>query len=287
MSVTTPDGRVTVPALIARKGGSAKISAITAYDFTMARLIDRAGVDVILVGDSLASVIQGEDNTLPVTLDEVVYHSRCVTRGVTHALVVGDMPFLSCQVSVEKALEAAGRLIKEGRVSAVKLEGGLAIAKTIQRLVEIEIPVMGHVGLTPQSYHRMGGHKVQGKVRSKTARPEAGTRERVLADAIAVQEAGAFAVVLEGIPADLAKEITSTLAIPTIGIGAGADCDGQIIVSYDMLGLEDRTKPRFVKRYAELGTEVSDAVRRYVEDINSGAFPLEEHSFRVAKLKIV
>jgi 3-methyl-2-oxobutanoate hydroxymethyltransferase len=251
---------------------------LTAYDFTSAKLIDAAGVDVILVGDSLGSVIQGLETTLPVTLEEVIYHSRCVTRAARRALVVGDLPFLSYQVSIERAIESAGRLLKEGGVSAVKLEGGLAMSETIRRIVELDIPVMGHVGLTPQSFHRMGGHKVQG--RQSGSSEIAGTRERVLEDALAVERAGAFACVLEGIPADLGREITAALAIPTIGIGAGADCDGQILVSTDLLGMSTEPSPKFVKRYAELAETITSAVATYAAEVRDGAFPGDEHSFR-------
>jgi len=252
--MTTPlkRTRVRVPDILARKSPGAstkdKISVITAYDYTMARLLDAAGVDVILVGDSLGSVVQGEATTIPVTMDQMAYHCRCVTKGAEYALVVGDMPFLSYQASPERAIESAGRLLKEGGVAAVKLEGGVHIAPTIERLTQMDIPVMGHVGLTPQSYHRMGGYKVQGTAEKKgSKRSEAGTRSRVIEDALAVQAAGAFAVVLECIPVDLAQEITRQLDIPTIGIGAGPHCDGQVLVSADMFGFQAKA-PSFVKR---------------------------------------
>ena len=274
--------QVTVPAVSAFKRSITKshISALTAYDFLTAKLLDDAGVDVILVGDSLSSVVQGLKNTLPVTLDEMVYHSRCVSRAVKRALVVGDMPFMSYQQSVEKALESAGRLMKEGGVAAVKLEGGIPMHETIARLVDVDIPVMGHVGLTPQSYHRMGGHKIQGK---KNGSLEAGTYERILNDAIAVEEAGAFSVVLEGVPSELAEEITAELSIPTIGIGAGVECDGQILVTQDMLGMFPDFQPRFVKRYAELASEIQSAVREYITDVQKASFPAEEHTVHLPK----
>lgn len=286
--------RVTVPALSALKARSIKITALTAYDYTMARLVDRAGIDVILVGDSVGSVVQGLETTLPVTLDEMVYHCRCVSRGVSRALLVGDLPFMSYQVSVAQALEAAGRMLKEGGASAVKLEGGVHVAETIRRLAEVDIPVMGHVGLTPQSYHRMGGHKVQAKRRSRDM--AVGSRERVIQDAIAVEEAGAFSVVIEGVPADVAVEITETISIPTIGIGAGAGCDGQILVLTDMLGMNPDFAPRFVKRYARLAQEIGGALSAYIQEVRSGQFPSAEYSFKpqtesdgpiVSKLKVV
>ncbi len=271
--------RVTVPAVLSSKQltPQKKLVAITAYDYTMARLVDAACVDIVLVGDSLGAVVQGMETTLPVTLDEIIYHTRCVMRGVQHALVVADLPFMSYQVSAEMALESAGRILKEAGASAVKLEGGTAVAHTIERLVSVDIPVMGHVGLTPQSYHRMGGHKVQG--RASSAEHKAGSRERVLEDALAVQSAGAFACVLESIPSDLAAEITGALEIPTIGIGAGVECDGQILVSTDVLGLNPEFNPKFVKRYAELGRAVIAAVENYAAEVRSGEFPDQQHSF--------
>jgi len=267
--------KVTVPDLQRMKEAGTKITALTAYDFPFAQIVDQAGVDVILVGDTLGMVVQGLDTTLPVTIDEIIYHCRMVARGRRRALLVGDMPFLSYQVSVEDALRNAGRLVKEGAVEAVKLEGGLPMAPTIRALTAVDIPVMAHIGLTPQSVHRMGGHKVQGRRRGRGP----GERERLLADALAVEEAGAFAVVLEGIPLDLAEEITLRLTIPTVGIGAGVHCDGQILVLHDLLGLFDRFVPKFVKRYAELGRAAGDAVGEYVREVQKGAFPDDAHSF--------
>ena len=263
--------RVTVPSLVRRKGRGERIAMLTAYDFGFARIFDAAGIDVLLVGDSLGNVIQGQDTTLPVTLDEVVYHTRAVARGARRALVVGDMPFGSYQVSPEEAVRSAIRLVKEGGAHAVKLEGGLAVREAIARIVAAEIPVMGHVGLTPQAIHRMGGHRVQGRTEA--------SRARVSADARAVEEAGAFGVVLEGVPADLAAEITGALAIPTIGIGAGVGCDGQVLVMHDLLGLSDWT-PSFVKQYASLGSLASQAARRFADEVACGKFPGEEHSYR-------
>jgi 3-methyl-2-oxobutanoate hydroxymethyltransferase len=263
--------RVTVRTLAARRQRGERISMLTAYDFAFARIFDQSGIDVLLVGDSLGNVVQGQDTTLPVTLDEVVYHTRLVVRGARRALVVGDMPFGSYQVSPEDAVRSAIRLVKEGGAQAVKLEGGVTMAETIARIVRAEIPVMGHVGLTPQAVHRMGGFRVQGR--------SAGERARVLADAEAVQEAGAFAVVLEGMPPDLAAEITRKLEIPTIGIGAGPHCDAQVLVWQDMAGLRGGRAPRFVKKYADLRGDLKDAASAYAAEVASGAFPAAEHSF--------
>jgi len=266
--------KVTVPGCLAAKGAR-KLAMVTAYDFTFARIADAAGADMLLVGDSLGMVVQGHENTLGVTMDEMVYHSRMVVRGRTRALVVGDMPFLSYQVSVPEALANAGRLIKEGGVEAVKLEGGVNVADTIARIVDVDIPVVGHIGLTPQSVHRMGGHKVQGRRTGNAP----GARERLLQDAKAVEAAGAFAMVIEGVPADLAASITAAVQIPTIGIGAGAACDGQVLVLHDVLGLEQRIAPKFVKRYAELGSAATGAIGEYVREVREGSFPSREHEF--------
>jgi 3-methyl-2-oxobutanoate hydroxymethyltransferase len=263
--------RVTVPSLLRKKQRGEPIAMLTAYDFTFARIFDTAGIDVLLVGDSLGNVVQGQDTTLPVTLDETVYHTRMVARGAARALVVADLPFGSFQISPEDALRSAIRCLKEGGAHAVKLEGGRHMAATIERIVAAEIPVMGHVGLTPQAVHRMGGHRVQG-------RSEDGAR-RVIEDAHAVQEAGAFALVLEGLPADLAAAITGELEIPTIGIGAGVACDGQVLVMHDMLGLSDWT-PSFVKQYAGVGVTVTQAARRFAEEVRERKFPDDEHSYR-------
>ena len=229
----------------------------------------------LLVGDSLGMVVQGLPNTLPVTIDEVCYHGRAVARAARRAQVVGDMPFLSFQVSSEKALEAAGKLLKEGAVEAVKLEGGEAIAETVARIVAAGIPVMGHVGLTPQSLHAMGGFRVQGKSEDAAA--------RVLRDAKALEQAGVYAIVLEGVPADLGRRITESVAVPTIGIGAGPWCDGQVLVCYDFLGMYGEIRPKFVKRFAELGTAVVEATKSYVREVRSQAFPTHEHSFGMGK----
>ena len=274
--------KVTVPEILKRKGSGDRrdrslppIVALTAYDFPFGRIADEAGVDVILVGDSLGMVGQGLETTLPVTMDEMVYHCRMVARARRRALLVADLPFLSYQVSPMDAVANAGRLIKEGGAEAVKLEGGVVMADTIRAIASVDIPVMGHIGLTPQSVHRMGGHKVQGKRHGD----KAGQRERVIDDAVAVEDAGAFAIVLEGIPLDLAAEITDRLTIPTIGIGAGPYCDGQILVMHDVLGLCDRYAPKFTKRYAELWQSASDAIGAYAREVRDGTFPSDEHSF--------
>jgi len=267
----TREHRITIPSLLARKERGERIAMLTAYDFTFASIFDAAGIDILLIGDSLGNVVQGQDTTLPVTLDEVVYHTRLVARGAQRAMVVSDMPFGSYQISAEDAVRSACRCVKEGGAHAVKLEGGEHIAATIERIVAAEIPVMAHVGLTPQSIHRMGGHRVQGR--------DEASRTRVIRGAQAVEAAGAFAVVLEGVPADLALEITQLLTIPTIGIGAGVHCDGQVLVMHDMLGLTDWT-PSFVKQYVNLGSLVSQAARNFAEEVANSKFPDAKHSYR-------
>jgi len=272
--------KVTVPEILKRKQGGKKIAMLTAYDYPFARILDEAGVDVLLVGDTLGMVVQGLDTTLPVTVDEIIYHLKMVARARIRALVVGDLPFLSYQVSTEEALRNAGRMMKEGGAEAVKLEGGIHMAETIAALTAVDIPVMGHIGLTPQSVHRMGGHKVQGKKHGRMA----GGRERLLDDAVAVEEAGAFALVLEGIPLDLAAEITERVSIPTIGIGAGVGCDGQVLVLHDLLGLFDKFAPKFSKRYVNLKEIVAGAVRQYIDEVQHGEFPTDAHSFHSPKI---
>jgi len=244
---------------------------VTAYDYTMARLVDRAGVDMVLVGDSLGMVVQGHADTLPVTLDQMVYHVRCVSRGLERAHLVADMPFMSYQISPEQALQSAGRFMQEGRAHSVKLEGGERSAPAIQRCVDAGIPVVAHIGLTPQSVHAMGGFKVQG--RSQAA------AERLLNDARAVEQAGAFCLVLEGIPTRVATRITESISIPTIGIGAGPNCDGQVLVCNDILGMDLSFKPKFVKRYAELEHTIVGAFETYASEVRDGSFPGPEHSF--------
>src|SRR5579862_4697799 len=257
--------KVRAPDLTLMKARGERIVMLTAYDATMARLLDRAGIDVLLVGDSLGQVILGLDTTIPVTLDAVIHHTRAVTRGASRALVVADMPFLTYQVSAEEALRNAARLFQEGGAAAVKLEGGRSLAATVRRLTDAGLPVMGHVGLTPQHVHRLGGMRQQ-------ARNDEAAQELIL-DALALEDAGAFAVVLEAIPDTVAEAVTSRLRIPTIGIGAGPHCDGQVLVSYDILGLFDRFVPPFVKPYARLGDAVVEAARNFAEDVRQGRFP--------------
>jgi 3-methyl-2-oxobutanoate hydroxymethyltransferase len=263
--------KVTVPEILKMKRAGRKIAVLTAYDYSFARILDDAGIDILLVGDSVGSVVQGQESTLPVTLEEMIYHTRIVARGRKRALLVADMPFLSYQVSVEEAKRNAGRFLSEGGAEAVKVEGGVPVLKTIEAIVQMGIPVMGHVGLTPQSIHRFGGYKVQGK--------EKEAREKIMRDALAVEEGGAFSIVLEGIPLDLAEEITRRLSIPTIGIGAGIHCDGQVLVVHDMLGLFDMYTPKFVKRYANVAGVMTDAVKRFIAEVREGSFPDDEHSF--------
>ncbi len=245
---------------------------VTAYDFTMARLVDEAGVDMVLVGDSLGMVVQGLSTTLPVSLDEMTYHCRAVARGLGHAHLVGDLPFMSYQVSPQQAVESAGRLMKEGACESVKLEGGQEVAEHVFRIARAGVPVVGHVGLTPQSVHALGGFKVQGR--------GADGAEKVLADALALEQAGAFALVLEAIPPDLAARVTEAIAIPTIGIGAGSACDGQVLVCTDLLGLARGHQPKFAKRFAELGDAAVAAFAAYVSEVRSGAFPTAAHSYK-------
>jgi 3-methyl-2-oxobutanoate hydroxymethyltransferase len=270
-AVPSKSERITVPALRARKGGPEPLVMITAYDATFARMLDEGGADLLLVGDSLGMVIQGEADTLSVTVDDVVYHCRAVARGARRAHVVGDMPFGSYQVNADDAVRNAWRLVAEGRAHSVKLEGGRTVAPTIARIVAAGIPVMAHVGLTPQSVHAMGGFRVQGRDTSDAA--------RILDDARAVAEAGAYALVLEGIPGDLAARITAEVPIPTIGIGAGVDCDGQVLVCYDLLGLTPDLKPKFVKRYDDLFDRGVAAARAFCDEVRGRRFPGPEHTF--------
>ncbi len=274
MSTQSASGgrRMSVPELQAMKQRGEKIAVLTAYDYLFARVLDAAGVDVILVGDSLAQVVLGLDSTLPVTVDDMIYHARAVRRGVERALVVVDLPFLSYQISREDALRNAGRVLKETGASAVKLEGGSErIAQTVQALVEVGIPVMAHLGFTPQSVHTLGGFRVQGR--------GDGARERLLAEAHALEDAGAFALVLELVPGAIADEVSRAVHIPTIGIGAGAGCDGQVLVLHDMLGLNTEFKPRFLRRFAELRESADAGVRGYVEAVKAGEYPAAEHTF--------
>jgi 3-methyl-2-oxobutanoate hydroxymethyltransferase len=267
--MTLDDARpVRVPDLKAMKRRGEKIVMLTAYDASMARLLDRAGVDVLLVGDSLGMVIMGCENTLPVTLEAMLHHVRAVRRGVRRALVVADMPFMSYQVSVAEAVRNAGRLIQEGGASAVKLEGGRPVLDVVRRLTEIGIPVMGHLGLVPQSVHQLGGFRPRARDEREA--------ERLLEEARELEQAGAFALVLESIPAEVARSVTQALSIPTIGIGAGPHCDGQVLVSYDIFGLYEGPLPPFVKQYARLGELMVEAARAYAEDVRQGRFPPQE-----------
>ena len=259
--------RLTVPQLMEKKRRGEKITMLTAYDFTMAQLLDQSGVDTLLVGDSMAMVVQGHENTLPVTLDEIIYHAEMVGRAAKHALVIVDIPFPINHQGVYQAVEAAGRILKETRCQAVKLEGGAEQSEVINALVTAGIPVMAHVGLRPQAVHTMGGYKIQRD------------REQLIVDATAAQKAGAFGIVLECIPADIGKELSEILDIPTIGIGAGPDCDGQVLVINDMLGLTSGYVPSFVKEYANLKETIQTAATEWCSDVREKAFPGEEHSF--------
>ena len=265
-----PRAKVTAPAVVAMKRRGEPITVLTAYDFPTARLADQAGVEILLVGDSLGTVVLGYESTLPVTLEDMLHHTRAVTRAKPSAMVVGDMPFMSYQVSPSQAVATAGRMVQEGGADAIKLEGGARVADAVQRIVEAGIPVMGHLGLTPQSVLAFGGYKVQ-------ARGEA-DQERLIADAKTLERAGCFSIVLEGIPARLGATVSRALEIPTIGIGAGVQCDGQVLVTLDVLGLYHGHTPKFVRRYAELGEAMRDAFARYVADVKARSFPSDAES---------
>ncbi|MFQ5454870.1 MAG: 3-methyl-2-oxobutanoate hydroxymethyltransferase [Nitrospirota bacterium] len=254
-----------------KKKDGKKITMLTAYDYPFAKIVDEAGIDIILVGDSLGVVVQGMENTLSVTMDEMIYHTQMVSAGVKDALVIGDMPFMSYQTSIDDAVRNAGRFLKEGGAAGVKLEGGAIVIDRIEAFAAWGIPVMGHIGLTPQSIHKMGGFKVQGR--------GAEVAERLITEAKKIEEAGAFSIVLEGIPVNLAKDITDALSIPAIGIGAGPYCDGQVLVIHDMLGVFDRFTPKFVRRYADIKGESLKAVKMFKEDVEMGRFPKEEESY--------
>ncbi len=271
MSATLERKKITVPAIMAMKQRGEKIAALTAYDFLLANILDEAGLDLVLVGDSVAMVFAGYETTLPITLEEIIYHTRAVRRGLKNALLVADLPFLSYQVSPEQAVLNAGRLLKEGGAEAVKLEGGSVMAETIRRLVQVGIPVMGHLGLTPQSINAFGGYALQ-------ASQEASAK-KLLQEALQLEDAGVFAIVLEKIPAAVAHEVTQTLKVPTIGIGAGPHCDGQILVTHDMLGLFDKFKPKFVRRFAEAGKLIREASAAYCNEVKAGEFPNEQESY--------
>jgi len=267
-----PAKKVTSAAVREGKGKGEKLVVVTAYDVSFARLADRAGVDIVLVGDSLGMVVQGLPNTLPVTLDEMIYHCRMVVRGVNNAHVVADMPFMSYQASTEDGVRAAGRLLKEGGAEAVKLEGGVEVAGLVARLVSVGIPVMGHVGMTPQSVHKLGGFKVQGRTDAQA--------QTILAGAQALADAGVYAMVIEDVPSSVGATVTRAVAVPTIGIGAGPACDGQVLVMHDLLGLDPDWSPRFARRYAELGRDVMAAFAAYASDVRSGSFPAEKETAR-------
>lgn len=268
-----PTGKVTTLRLQEMKQKREKITVLTAYDYSTAKLVDEAGVDVVLVGDSLGMVLLGYDSTLPVTMDDMLHHTKAVARGTRHALVVSDMPFMSYYVSVSESVRNAGRFLQEAGANAVKLEGGREIADTVKAIIAAGIPVMGHLGLTPQSVNQLGGFRVQG-------RDEAAARQ-IINNALALQDAGVFAIVLECIPAALAKMVTTRLDIPTIGIGAGAECDGQVLVFHDLVGLYSDLSPKFVKRYASLRSDIKDAIVRYRDEVKAGVFPGQEHGFEM------
>ena len=257
--------RITTQTVVDMKHAGEKISMLTSYDFTMARIVDQAGIDIILVGDSASNVMAGNETTVPFTMDQMIYHTQCVVKAVDRALVVGDLPFMAYQVTTKEALKNAGRMMKEAGAHAIKVEGGKPIATTVKRIVEAGIPVMGHLGLTPQSIYKFGTYKVRA-----TEQQEA---DELINDAKALEDAGCFAIVLEKIPHKLAEKVTAALSIPTIGIGAGAKCDGQVLVVHDMLGLNKDFNPRFVRRYADLHTVMTDAIQNYVSDVKDVSFP--------------
>jgi 3-methyl-2-oxobutanoate hydroxymethyltransferase len=265
------DNRISITDLKAKKKKGEKIVMFTVYDYPNARLVDEAGVDIAFIGDTLGMVVLGYETTVPVTMDEMLHHTKAVARGAKRAHVLADMPFLSYQVSSEDALRNAGRLLQEGGAQSVKLEGGIQVAETVRRIVDAGIPVMGHLGLTPQSINQLGGYKIQGKT------PKAAVK--LLNDAVALEQAGAYAVVLECVPVHLAKAITDRIGIPTIGIGAGPDCDGQVQVFHDLLGLYQEFLPKHARRYANVGDTIREAVRAYAEDVRAGRFPTEAESF--------
>ncbi|WP_366923527.1 3-methyl-2-oxobutanoate hydroxymethyltransferase [Metallumcola ferriviriculae] len=264
--------KVTINILRQMKAGKEKITMLTAYDYPTALLVDRAGIDMILVGDSLGMTVLGLEDTVPVTMEDMIHHTRAVTRAVSRCFVVADMPFMSYNISREEAIRNAGRLVKEAGAHAVKLEGGVEMAPVVKAIVDAGIPVLGHLGLTPQTATKLGGFKVQG--RSDTA------ADKMLSDARALQEAGVFGIVLECVPVTLADMVTSSAQVPTIGIGAGPGCDGQVLVYHDLLGLFDRFQPRFVKRYRDLSQEITEALTEYKEEVQTGSFPAEEHTFK-------
>ncbi len=267
-----PAKKVTVPDILQKKKDGEKITMLTAYDCPTASVLGRVGIDILLVGDSVNMVVAGEPNSLTATMEQMIYHSRAVANAEPASLIVGDMPFMSYQLSPMQAAENAGRLVAEGRSETVKLEGGAEFVKEVEAIDKCGIPVMGHLGLTPQAVHKMGGFKVQG-------RDEAAAK-KLLDDALALEAAGAFSIVLEGIPAEVAANLTEALEIPTIGIGAGPDCDGQVLVTPDLLGIFERFVPKFVKRFAHLAPMVEEAVQTYIDEVKTGKFPAEEHTYK-------
>lgn len=267
---TSPE-KVTTQTIVEMKQRNEKISMLTAYDFTMAGILDVAGIDVILVGDSASNVMAGYETTVPMTLDHMIYHTSCVVRGVSRALVIADLPFMSYQVTAKEALISAGRMMKEAGAHAIKIEGGKPVAPTVKRIVEAGIPVMGHLGLTPQSIYKFGTYKVRAKEEEEA--------NQLLEDAKRLEKAGVFSIVLEKIPASLAKKVTESVSIPTIGIGAGEGCDGQVLVTHDMLGLNKDFSPRFLRRYADLYSSMADAVTHYIDDVKKGNFPNESERY--------
>lgn len=264
--------KITIQDFFKKKAEGKKITMLTAYDYPFAKIVDEAGIDGIIVGDSLGMVVQGLENTLPVTMDEMIYHTKIVSRAVQNAMVIGDLPFMSYQSGVEEGIRNAGRFLKEAGATAVKIEGGAEVADHIRAMTRSDIPVMAHIGLTPQSIHRMGGYKVQGKTEESA--------KRLLEEAHIAEDAGAFSLLLEAIPMGLAERITKELSIPTIGIGAGPHCDGQVLVLHNVLGLFDRFLPKFAKRYTSLKDEALKAVKIYKEEIEEGVFPSKEQSFK-------
>ena len=267
------DKKFTIKSFQKAKDEKRPISMLTAYDYSMAKILDGAGADALLVGDSLGMVVQGHDSTIPVTIDDMIYHAKAVNRAAKRALVIVDMPFMSYHVSMEEAVRNAGRLMKEGGAHAIKLEGGVEFAETIRQIVRAQIPVMGHIGMTPQSVHMFGGFKVQGKNLVQA--------QKIIDDAKALEEAGVFAITLECVPEELSKIITETVNVPTIGIGAGKYCDGQVLVSNDMLGMFSDIVPKFVKQYAHISTDIERAVKTYIKEMNESSFPEKKHTFTI------
>lgn len=273
-----PRRKTTILDIQARKDGGKPITMLTAYDYSSAQFVDRAEIDIILVGDSLGMVMLGMESTVPVTMEEMLHHCKAVARGAKHAFLVGDMPFMSYQADRAEAIRNAGRLMKEAAMDAVKLEGGREVATTISAIVEAGIPVMGHIGLTPQSLSKLGGYKVQGNT--------AASARRLLEDALALEAAGCFSIVLEAVPAPVAEAVSRRLRVPTIGIGAGAGCDGQVLVYHDLLGIFEQFQPRFVKRYANLGQVIGEALSQYREDVLNGHFPAAEHTYNISDAEL-